>query len=112
MSSQSATLSIVSDTQDETFRVTIVDEGWKVAGDIDAATAPQLTAAFAADSGTPRSRIVLDLSEVTFMDSSGLRVLIDLSGREGTDTVVLRNVTRQVARLIEITGLDSVFSVE
>lgn len=94
---------------DQDFRVSTIDEGWAVAGDIDAATAPQLAEAFAENTG-PSPRRVVDMAGVTFMDSSGLRVLIDLSSH--TDTVVLRNPTRQVTRLIEITGLDSVFTIE
>lgn len=102
----------MSEIDDETFLVTSSEEGWKVSGDVDAATAPRLAEAFAEGGEPTRPRVVIDMSDVEFMDSSGLRVFIDLSGREGIDEVVLRDVTRQVSRLIEITGLESVFSIE
>jgi anti-anti-sigma factor len=51
---------------------------------------------------------------VSFIDSSGLRVLIELSERATAlgARVVLASPSRSMARLIELTGLDDLFVVE
>ncbi len=72
---------------------------------------------------TPRSLIIpdvadgiieLDLAGVTFIDSSGLRVLVTLVKRvhHTSGTVVIRNPSRPVARIVEITGLNLLFGLD
>ncbi|MEZ5259004.1 MAG: STAS domain-containing protein [Ilumatobacteraceae bacterium] len=56
-----------------TLEITPSDEGFILVGEVDAHTAPQLKEAVA---GREASVVVLDISGVTFMDSSGLRVVI------------------------------------
>jgi anti-sigma B factor antagonist len=54
--------------------------------------------------------IVIDLSEVTFVDSTGLHVLLRLqaaSREEGFELSIVRG-GEQIAKVFEITGLDSV----
>ena len=86
--------------------------GWTVAGELDASTSPSLAAAFAelpAGSG----QVDVDLGDVTFIDSSGLRILIALSDRATAEgrKVVVSGASNPVRRLLEITGLDSMFGV-
>ncbi|MFJ9770329.1 STAS domain-containing protein [Kitasatospora sp. NPDC101157] len=75
-------------------------------GEIDLDTAPRLHRELSR-ALTEHREVVLDLSEVTFMDCSGLGVLVrarnqaDRSGR----SLVLRGVGRPVARLLKLTGL-------
>ena len=95
-------------------RITIdrLPRGWRVAGELDASTSPTLDAAFAelpAGSG----QVAVDLGDVTFIDSSGLRVLIALSDRAAAKgrTVVVSRASSSVRRLFEITGLESVFGL-
>jgi anti-anti-sigma factor len=59
------------------------------------------------------ARIVVDMAEVTFIDSSGISVLVAAHKRgELTGTaVVLQSPGRQVVRVLEITGLDSVLTL-
>jgi len=85
-------------------------DGWIVVGEIDASTAPTLEKAFD-DLPNGTGRIVLDLSDVSFIDSSGLRVLIALAGRADEEgrPVVLDRPSPTVARLLEITGLVELF---
>ena len=85
-------------------------DGWIVGGEIDASTAPTLEQAFD-DLPTGDGRVVLDLSDVSFIDSSGLRVLIALAGRadEQGRPLVLDRPSPAVARLLEITGLVELF---
>jgi anti-sigma B factor antagonist len=58
-------------------------EIWGVAGEIDMATKPRLAAVVAAIPGAD-GPLVVDLTDVTFMDSTGLAVLlrIDRAARE------------------------------
>ena len=83
-----------------------------VHGDIDVAGGPILEAAI-------RSReihgpVVIDLDDVYFIDSSGLRSLLGASrrARDVGATVVLRNVGAEVLRLLQITGTTEHFSIE
>ena len=50
-------------------------------------------------------RLTLDLSELTFIDSSGIHALERLT-REAERVVVLRSPTASVRRVFEIVGLD------
>lgn len=75
-----------------------------VAGEVDAHTASTLDAHLLAALDRP---LRLDLAAVTFMDSSGLRVLIDTHQRTA-DTehpLTLVRPSRPVTRLLEISGL-------
>jgi anti-sigma B factor antagonist len=54
--------------------------------------------------------IVLDLHDVSFLDSSGLQVLVTHHRRAAAagDRFVLADCSREVARVITLTGLDRV----
>ena len=80
----------------------------RVAGDIDASTAPMLSAA-CLELETMSDQLVLELGGVTFMDSSGLHVLVTTYQRAGAGSIVVRNAPDQVRRLLEITGLSDEF---
>ncbi|MGD9995353.1 MAG: STAS domain-containing protein [Ilumatobacteraceae bacterium] len=81
-------------------------EGLALAGELDAHTAP-LLAEQLAELPSGEGRLVLDIAKVEFMDSSGLRVIIDVHQRAGEAgrTLVLRHPTAAVQRLLEISGL-------
>ncbi len=50
--------------------------------------------------------IVCDLTDVTFMDSSGIRLFVQMQrSRDVGSAVVLRNPAPNVARVFELTGL-------
>ncbi|WBP84546.1 STAS domain-containing protein [Kitasatospora cathayae] len=78
----------------------------RAGGEIDLATAPRLRHRLAAALEAHRE-VVLDLSEVTFMDCSGLRVLVQARNQADQygGRLVLRGVGRPVARLLKLTGL-------
>lgn len=86
-----------------------------VAGELDTLTAPRLRVAVveALDeaAGAP---VVLDLTEVTFLGSSGLAALVDAVSqareRGGSLRIVVDNA-RPVIRPIELTGLDDVLAL-
>lgn len=57
-------------------------------------------------------RLVFDLREVTFMDSTGIQLLLDTQGRcraNACEMALLPNRSGQVRELIGITRLDDVF---
>ncbi|MGE3138414.1 MAG: STAS domain-containing protein [Thermoleophilia bacterium] len=79
-----------------------------VTGELDIAAVPAVSHAVAAlESGSP-PHLVLDLSGVVHLDSSGLRVLLDASaraGREGRRLVIVAPPDGPVGRLLELTLL-------
>ncbi|MFE1782276.1 STAS domain-containing protein [Streptomyces sp. NPDC059506] len=84
-----------------------------VAGDLDYNTAPELRRALDDVPFTPGVHVVLDLSALTFCDSSGITVLV-AAHRLATDaggSVSLAAVPPAVARIFGITGLDQVFTL-
>lgn len=83
-----------------------------VHGDIDVAGGPILEAALLKTDGT--GPVVIDLDDVFFIDSSGLRCLLGAGrrARERGTNVILRGVGSEVLRLLEITGTTDQFSIE
>lgn len=81
-----------------------------VRGELDAASAPQLEAAFAA--AVAGADLALDLSAVTFIDSSGLRA-ITAARREaeaGGRSLEVVSASVAVRRIFEMTGLASLLA--
>jgi anti-sigma B factor antagonist len=83
-----------------------------VHGDIDVAGGPTLEASVLTREN--HSPIVIDLADVDFIDSSGLRTLLEASRRAGErgTTVNLRNVGPVVHRMLDITGTAERFRLE
>lgn len=97
----------------DSLTIDIADDGsLLVRGDIDMAGGPVLDAAILQrESGEP---VVIDLREVEFIDSSGLRSLLEAARRaraRGTE-VVLRSVGPEVSRLLDITCTTDQFRME
>jgi anti-sigma B factor antagonist len=95
-------------TIDEASEIPVVS----VVGEIDAATVPLLTERLDQIPDTT-SRVVIDLSETTFIDSSGLSALVACRKRlDEPDTVIHLVVTRpSIANLFAITGLLDTFAI-
>lgn len=89
------------------LEIEAADDGLILRGEIDAHTAPRLREALAERITQSESDVRLEFGGVTFMDSSGLRVILDgaSTAREQDREVVLVAPTPSVRRLIEITGL-------
>jgi anti-anti-sigma factor len=76
-------------------------------GELDPHTAPRLKDEIDSAMGAGANEIVLDLAELGFIDSSGLRVIISAhkeSGERG-GKLVLRSPSPTAKRLLDITGL-------
>lgn len=81
-------------------------KGLRLAGELDLAGAPRLTEAFL-DFASPEREVHLDLTQVSFLDSSGLRVILALArSRADTGSVVLLDPSAAVRRILEIVGID------
>ncbi len=84
-----------------------------VTGEVDLFTAPGLEVDLANALDDFDGDVIIDLSGVEFIDSTGLRVLIGIHNRlrDTPRAAVLVVATKPVARVLTITGLDRVFSI-
>lgn len=86
----------------------------RLSGELDMASAPGLGRALdAALDGRP-SAVALDLTELGFVDSTGLRLLIGACRRAGGQgcSFVLRSPGRSVRKALVLTGLDRLMVIE
>jgi anti-sigma B factor antagonist len=83
-----------------------------LSGDVDTNTAPLLASQL--DDAEEERRVELDMAAVSFIDSTGLRVIITEHQRRRADQLelVLLRPSVPVARLLELTGLAPHLSVE
>jgi anti-sigma B factor antagonist len=78
-----------------------------VLGEVDPASADRFAESLTEAARGATGDLVLDLRELTFMDSSGLRVLVDLARELGPGrAVVLRAPRPGVLRLFEVAGIE------
>jgi anti-sigma B factor antagonist len=84
-----------------------------VRGEIDMATAGRLRDVIEPHMG-PKQKIILDLSEVEFMDSSSLKVLVQARGRltENGGSLILRNPSSAAHRLLTVAGANDLLETE
>lgn len=85
----------------------------RVVGELDTHTAPHLRATFADLVAEGTRHVTVDLSDTSFVDSTGLAVLVGGLKRFRTHDgdMVVRSPSRAMVRLFEMTGLDDVFTV-
>jgi anti-sigma B factor antagonist len=86
----------------------------KVQGEDDHATAPDLEATVRKVLDDAPHGVDLDLRDLTFIDSSGLRSLVAVSKDASARglPLALRNVPRHAQRVLELTGLDAWFDMK
>ena len=85
----------------------------RLRGELDIESAPELERALLR-SRPARQRVVLDLAELKFMDSTGLRVLLRAraAAEEGRWEINLRNVPPTIRRLFDMTGVHAALPAE
>jgi anti-anti-sigma factor len=83
----------------------------RVCGDLDVATAPRLRDLLSTAVETGCRRLVIDLSEVGFIDSTGLSVLVVMTRRLGPGSISLVSPGDEVVRILELTGLTPFFEL-
>lgn len=88
------------------LRVRIERDGRvSLAGELDIATVPALEEALA-DLSSDGASLVLELAELTFMDSTGLRAFVRVARqREAVGRLVLRGPTGRVLEVLDISGV-------
>jgi anti-anti-sigma factor len=81
-----------------------------VVGDIDALTADEVRVYLETQVADGQSRLVLDLSQVQFMSSSGVRLILGIlkSSREQGGDLCLAATQPGVSRTLQIAGLSSI----
>jgi anti-sigma B factor antagonist len=82
--------------------------GIAVRGEIDLASAPSLSEAIAELIQRGYRDVALDLGAVEFMDSSGIKVLVEMRQRlqDAGGQLVIQAVSTPVRRVLAVTGLD------
>ena len=102
---------------EDVFEIAERSEGGKpvlaILGEIDVSTAPELRDRLLTVAQSGRTIVVVDLSGVTFLDSTALGVLVSglkrFRAAEGDLRLVVAG--RNVAKVLEITGLTDVFRI-
>src|SRR5688572_12903334 len=91
--------------------VHLEDEVWvRVSGEVDLATAPVLTDLVQTSVDASTRRVVLDLCDVGFLDSSGLAMIVDIRNglHERGGALALRSPSDSVRKLLAITRIDEI----
>ncbi len=101
--------------EDLSIHVHVVDdiEVFELTGSLDIATSPTVRAALTSASERGGHQLIVDLTQVDFLDSTGLGALIggQRRAREFDGEVRLVAKEGQILRLLRITGLLKVFAV-
>jgi anti-sigma B factor antagonist len=83
-----------------------------IAGRLDTTTAPELEAALN-DSFNGVTKLVLDFSELEYLSSAGLRVLLQAQktmNKQGE--MIVRNINETISEIFEVTGFSDVLTIE
>jgi anti-sigma B factor antagonist len=85
-----------------------------VRGEVDLYTVPQLSETLDAAIAETPAELVIDLSDVTFMDSTGLSLLVQTHKRLKpiSASVVVRGARDQVLKVLDLTKVTKVLDVE
>lgn len=87
------------------------DPSFFLTGDLDLRRADQLEAGLLAHvASTPGDPVVIDCSDLTFIDSSGLGMLVDVHQRSGKH-LRLQRVPEPCRDVFVLTGLDTMFDL-
>jgi anti-anti-sigma factor len=93
------------------FRVHVSSDGvLYLAGELDLAT-QEAFAASARQRIDGQGEIVLDLSDLFFIDSTGIRALIALARDLTPRRVILRDPAPEVSSVFRIVGLEGMFGI-
>ncbi len=93
------------------LNVSLTEDGGQVvinlSGELDMQTRRQLLACVAEQTASGNRHLVLDLADVTFIDSQGLAAFVLARDQVTVEfgTLRLRRLTRTATRLLEMSGL-------
>lgn len=85
-----------------------------VAGEVDMLTGPALQDQISNFLAIQPERLIIDLSQVSFLGSNGLQVLVNarkVAAEQGTTLQLSGTSPRAVARPLEVTGLSHLFEI-
>jgi len=82
----------------------------RLSGELDLATDKDLLTAFRSVSNDG-SEVILDVSELEFIDSTGIRAFVTIAKEASPRRVVLRSPRRPVRKLIDLTRLEDAADV-
>jgi anti-sigma B factor antagonist len=81
-------------------------------GEIDLYSSPQLREAILKVCKSTKQKVGVNLSEVTYMDSSGVATLVEgLQAAGGANSFVLVAPSQPVLKVLQLSRLDSVFTI-
>lgn len=85
-----------------------------LSGELDLTSAPDLAATLDDLLAQPHARVMLDLNGLSFVDSTGVSVLIKAKQAAATHerTLVLRRPTEQLERVFALVGLADWLAIE
>jgi anti-sigma B factor antagonist len=83
-------------------------------GELDMSSAPLLTRELETVESHHPKEILLDLAELSFMDVTGLRTILDAArrARKVGSHVVIANPLPHIIRLLELTAIDQTLEVQ
>ena len=83
-------------------------------GELDMATSPALDQALSSALDGGGTSVVVDLASLTFMDSTGIAVLLGACRRfdEAGGSLVVRSPCRPVLKAFRLTGVDQILAIE
>ena len=93
------------------LQIRSTEDGFSLEGELDMSTAEDLSKVLN-ENGAAEGPLVLDFSGVSFMDSSGLRAIIEGAGLPNGGPVVILHPSAQVRRVLDISLPDGIPGLE
>ncbi len=97
------------------INTTEIDEGMmlSVRGEIDLYSSPELRSKISDAVPLSKKALVLDLSGVSYMDSSGVATLVEglRSAKKRDIDFILQNPSAAVMKVLQLSRLDAVFDI-
>jgi anti-anti-sigma factor len=97
------------------WREEIGDETWLVgvSGRLDHLQTPELESELLELAGSGDRQMIIDLTEVTYVNSGGLRCLVTIwrKAQQGNGTVVLSGISPSLMELFTTVGFHKVFDI-
>ncbi|HEY5271808.1 MAG TPA: STAS domain-containing protein [Acidimicrobiales bacterium] len=81
-----------------------------IAGELDTSNVDEVRRQLEATLAASSTALVVDLSKLGFMDSSGLALLVQVAAR--VETISLRHVPALIQRLLDATSLSDILAAE
>jgi anti-anti-sigma factor len=107
----------VADVAEPTLDIRVERDGTQatvwIEGEVEFATAPRLRETLLELAQEGARPVVVDLAEVSFLDSAGISLLIQAKKRltSGGSDLVLRDPQANIRRVLEISGLTELFGL-